>query len=468
MNANKNEWKHLDTYLTEFKTITKSFIDNLDERNVASPVTTIESNYFPEHGHTFLETIETLKQTIIPNLSASRGGRYWGFVTGGATPISTFADWLVTTFDQNVSKDGDSITTAIEHQTIAWICSLFHLPNSFKGSVTTGATAANVLAAITSRQYVGNQQNIDIAKEGMAHVDVDIFSACPHASMLKALGIAGFGQNQVKKIKTLPNSEKMDVDDLVYALSRSNAKSKIVISSAGTVTATDFDSFPEIKSICRTHNAWLHVDAAFGIFDRLVNGPNGKTKGIEFADSITLDCHKWLNVPYESGIFLTQHPEMLFSSCDVPAPYLTATENQIDFMSFGIENSRRFRAFPIWLTLYAYGREGIKTWVSGNMECALTFSKWIKDHKHLELMISPKLNVVLFRTSFPNLSETEQDEKTKALLLEINRSGKLFLSPGKWDGKNIIRAAISNWQTDDEDVLIATKAIDIALGKIMM
>lgn len=463
MIPHKSDWQKIDDYLLEFGKLSKEFITMIDERPVASRHLKLNSERLPSDGKNFSDVINELRSNVIPNLSGSRGGRYWGFVTGGATPIATFADWLVSTFDQNVSKGGDSVATEIERQTLNWLKDLFYLPEELQGILTTGATSANFLGAITARQFIGSQQGLNIAKDGLFKLDVNIFSTTPHASMVKSLGMAGFGQNQITRIDALDNSEAMNVDELEKALKRSNAKGKIVIASAATVTATDFDQLEEISVLCKMYNAWLHVDAAFGIFERMLNGPDGKTKGIELADSITLDCHKWLNVTYDCGVFFTRHKDQLYVSCNVSAPYLTQTNDEPDFMSLGIENSRRFRAFPVWLTLLAYGREGISDWVKKNIEHAKLLSEWIDNSSEFELMHPCNLNVVLFRPKSDGLTEIEQDNLTSTFLEKINNDGRLFLSPGKWKNRSIIRAAFSNWQTDERDLEIAKEAfIEIA------
>lgn len=455
----KNDWNNLPNYLQEFSQITTSFIKTIEQRPVASSERLIEPSSLSEFGCSFDESTKALRDNLIPYLSASRGPRYWGFVTGGATPIATFADWLVSTFDQNVSKSGDSISTTIEQQTLTWLCELFHLPTSFKGSLTTGATAANFLATMTARQYLGKQQGIDIAKEGVFNLDIEVFSTTPHASMIKSLGMAGLGQKQISYVSNIENSEKIDCSELEKCLAKSESKGKLVIASAATVTATDFDDLVKIRALCNEYNAWLHVDAAFGIFERLINGAKGKTNGIEFADSITLDCHKWLNVPYECGVFLTQHRQELFESCDVPAPYLSSSNDEPDFMSLGIENSRRFRALPIWLSLMAYGSVGIKSWVKENINCATLLADWINNSDSYTLMHECQLNVVLFKPNTAGLDQEQANVITRKYLEEINADGRIFLSPGQWKGESIIRAAISNWQTNSEDVDIAIQAL---------
>lgn len=425
----------------------EKFYANLDDKSVACLSPTMNEQDIPVNGASFEKLHQLISEEVQPNLSASNGGRYWGFVTGGANPVATYADWLVTTFNQNVSKGGDSIATAIEHQTLKWICQLFDLPSSLKGVFTTGATAANLLAAVTARQYIGKHQGINVALEGMRNLDVSIFSATPHASMVKSLGMAGFGQNSWNKIDCLANSEAIDLTALEASLSSSQSPHKIVIASAATVTGTDYDDLLGVSALCKQHKAWLHVDAAFGIFERLIPDQETQSKGIEFADSITLDCHKWLNVPYDCGLFLTQHPALLKESCEVYAPYLADDDTHPAFMTLGIENSRRFRAFPVWATIMFYGKYGIATNISKNIEQAKKFANWIETSSSYELIKPCKLNVVLFK---PNQNAIPLD--SNACMIELNKTGKVFLTPGQWQGEPIIRAALSNWNTSNEDV----------------
>jgi len=433
--------------LTALRAQFEQFHTDLSSKDVACLSAETKEEDIPSTGISFEQLDKLISKDIQPKLSGSNGGRYWGFVTGGANPVATYADWLVTTFNQNVSKGGDSIATAVEHQTLKWICQLFDLPTSLKGIFTTGATAANLLAAFTARQYAGKQQGINVALEGMSKLDVSIFSATPHASMVKSLGMAGFGQNNWNKIKCLPNSEAIDLVALEVALSSSPSPQKIVIASAGTVTGTDYDDLEGVANLCKKHKAWLHVDAAFGIFERLIAGADRKSKGIELADSITLDCHKWLNVPYDCGVFLTQHSDLLKESCDVYAPYLAGGDTLPAFMSLGVENSRRFRAFPVWATIMVYGKAGISQNIAKNIQQAKQVANWVDASKAYELVKSCDLNVVLFKPK-ESVLHINSDECMKRL----NKSGQVFLTPGSWQGEPIIRAALSNWSTTNEDV----------------
>lgn len=435
------------TLLQAFSQQFIQFHQTLSQRDVASKSLDPLDLDFPAQGIAFRALDQLIATQVQPAISASNGGRYWGFVTGGANPIATYADWLVTTFNQNVALGGDSIATEIERQTLAWLVTLFELPTTFKGVFTTGATAANLLAAFTARQFAGLQQGIDVAKSGIGKLDVAIFSATPHASMIKSLGMAGFGQNSWQVVPCDPGKESMNVSALAQALAQSKAASQFVIASAATVTGTDYDDLVAISELCKKHQAWLHVDAAFGIFERLLSGKNGKTQGIDLADSITLDCHKWLNVPYDCGVFLTQHRPLLQASCEVYAPYLAEAQHDVSFMSIGIENSRRFRAFPVWATLLAYGQAGIKEHVQGNVRQAKMLANWLASSDKFILVKPCDLNVVLFKPNPERLTLNSEE-----CMRVLNKSGQVLLSPGKWQNQSVIRAALSNWSTSDEDV----------------
>ena len=459
MQSNKKEWDKLPEYFEIFQSLTQQYMERLDGEKAGKTVTSLADEKLSKTGLALQDCIAKLESKIIPQLSASRGSRFWAFVTGGATPVATMADWLVAVFDQNVHKSGDSVASLVELQAIKWLTELFELPETFQGVMPTGGTGCNFLGACVARQFAGKRQGIDVAKDGVYGLNLEIFTTTPHASMVKSLGMAGLGQKNITWVDAESNSEKINISDLKTKMDKSNAKSKIVIASAGTVTATDFDDLEAIADICDLHQAWLHVDGAFGVFERVVNGANGKTKGIHRADSITVDCHKWLNVPYDCGVFLTQHLDLLEESFDVPAPYLVNRSGRPDFMSLGIENSRRFRALPVWLTLLAYGRDGIKSWVENNIRLSKELAHWIDNSQGYELSYPCQMNVVLFRVNSANLSDTEANERTVQLIQDINEDGRFFVSPGVCQGKEAIRLCISNWQTDDGDIEIAKQVL---------
>ncbi|WP_409526373.1 pyridoxal phosphate-dependent decarboxylase family protein [Nitrincola sp. MINF-07-Sa-05] len=447
-----DDFQQLDQLSTHVADWCQSFLQSLPDRKVAilgDPTLTDDplDNPLENTGIGASAAFEQFTRHIAPLLSASAGPRYMGFVTGGTTPAAMLADWIVATADQNVSSPGDSISTAVELQVMQWLRSLFHLPEHFEGLLTTGATASNLLGILCGRQYAGLQQGIDIARQGLAQAQIEVFSATPHASSVKSLSLAGLGREQLTQINCLPDTEAMDVTSLKTALEASKSPGKIVLASAGTVTGTDFDDLEAVAALCKTHNAWLHVDGAFGLFSRLLPERRHLSKGIELADSITSDGHKWLNVPYDCGIFYTRHTHLLQQTCSVAAPYLATGVATQSLMDWGIENSRRFRALPVWMSLKAYGRDGYQALVEENCRQASCLADWIEASPDYELLAPCKLNVVIFK---PRVDDAEVGR----VLQRINESGKVFMTPGVWQGHKGIRAAFSNWRTTQEDMEI--------------
>jgi glutamate/tyrosine decarboxylase-like PLP-dependent enzyme len=408
----------------------------------------------PDAGLGLTAVWQAFLRDLAPGFNASAGPRYLGFVTGGVTPAALAGDWLTAVLDQNVASTGNSIATGVELQVLDWLGQLLDLPAGLVGSLTTGATAANLLGMVCARQHAGWRQGRDIARDGLGAASIQVFSATPHASSHKVLGLIGLGREQMTAVPCLPNSEAMDVAALAQRLAASPAAGKIVIASAGTVTGTDFDDLNAIGVLCRMHHAWLHVDGAFGLFSRLDPTRRAWTDGIAQADSITCDAHKWLNVPYDCGVFLTRHPDLLQQCCSVSAPYLANDDGLPALMDRGIEQSRRFRALPLWFSLLAYGREGLRRVVEQNCRQAALLADWLDRSPDFDLLKAPNLNVVIFRP--------EQGDAA-GCLRRLNAAGEVFMTPGQWQGRAGIRAAFSNWRTADADVERVCRALARAL-----
>jgi glutamate/tyrosine decarboxylase-like PLP-dependent enzyme len=415
-----------------------------------------------ESGQGAAAAIDAFSQRIMPHLSGSVGPRYLGFVTGGVTPAALAGDWLAAAVDQNLAVPGDSIATQVSLQALGWIMDLFALPRrDFDGCFTTGATASNFLSLIVARQWAGEVASTSPADTGgNGGGGLKVFSATPHASFIKVMGLSGLGRDHVRAVDTLAEREAMDPADLDWRLATAGPGPKMVVASAGTVSTADFDDLSRVAEVCRAHQAWLHVDGAFGIFARCVPDLAPLAAGLELADSITGDAHKWFNVPYDSGFFLTRRIDLLERACDLDAAYLASEGAEPRFIGRGIENSQRFRALPLWLTLKAYGREGAAAVVKSCCAHASALGAWIEAAPEFELLAPVKLNVVIFRPLAPE--GRDPSAFNKALLARLNADGKAFMTPGQFAGNQGIRAAFTNWMTDGTDLPIITEALRAA------
>ena len=412
-------------------------------------------NQLPNQGLGTLKAVDEFNERLRQVIVASAGPRYWGYVIGGTTPASIVGDWLATVFDQctfATAGQGD-ISANIEVETIQLLRQLFSLPDTYQGGFVSGATMSNFTCLAVARQWAGQQLGVDISNYGMVP-GITVLSAEPHASAIKSLAMLGFGRNNVVRINYLEgNREAMDVHDLEEKLKGLNGKPAILISSAGTVNTVDFDDMTAISKLKETYNFWWHVDGAFGGFAACSPTYQHLLAGWENADSITIDCHKWLNVPYDSAIFFTQtkHRQVHIETLQpLNSPYLGDLLTHVNYQTLVPESSRRLRALPAWFTLMAYGKEGYLTIVETNIRLAQSFGTMLADSDYFELLAPVRLNTVCFSLAG---SEAEP-ERVKTFLATLNESGLVFMTPTIYKGRAGIRAAFSNWRTTDADVAL--------------
>ena len=402
-----------------------------------------------------VEFIQRFESIIV----SSTGSRYLGFVTGGSTPAAIVGDWLATIFDQNsqtVKGQGD-ISANIEFETIQLLLDLFNLPKDFLGGFVTGATMSNFTCLAVAKQWFGSQLGKDFAKDGISE-KVTVLSATAHSSSIKSLSMLGIGSNNLIKIKTLEgNREAIDIEDLEQKIQELNTKPFILISSAGTVNTVDFDDFEAISKLKEKYNFWWHIDAAFGAFASCSSDFKHLLHGWENADSITVDGHKWLNVPYDNAVFFVKEQHKLLqieTFQNTNAPYLGDPLDNFNYLNFLPENSRRLRALPVWFTLKAYGKKGYQEIVDNSIHLTQQLGQFIEQNNHLELLAPVRLNTVCF-----SLVGDENQEKVAQFLSNINDSGKVFMTPTVYNNKKGIRAAFVNWRTTETDLEIVKEVI---------
>lgn len=404
----------------------------------------------PLRGESALQTIQYFKQHYAPYITNSAGPRYFGFVTGGSTPAAVAGDWLVSAFDQNACGSNDTIAPQVERQTIHYFKQLFGLDNVYFGSFVTGATVSNQVGLTLGRQWVGEQLGKDFSVEGVYGVaPVKVVSATPHSSVIKSMAVLGMGKNTLIKIDTLPDREAIDIHALEKYLQSIN-EPVIVVANAGTVNTVDFDDLEAIGKLKRKYKFWLHVDAAFGGFAALSEKYAHLVQGINHADSITIDAHKWLNVPYDAAMQFTRHKKLQLKVFQNSAAYLGDPEQSPDYFHYTPENSRRWRALPSWFTLKAYGKEGHREIVERNSATAYSLGQKIEHSEDFKLLAPVRMNVVCF-----TLKETATFDEIRSFLNAIRDDGRVFFTPTLYKGTPAIRAAISNWQTSEADIQLA-------------
>jgi glutamate/tyrosine decarboxylase-like PLP-dependent enzyme len=451
----QQDLKDIENILEKVKQQGIDFLNSIDIVPTSTKNSIAADGNLNDSGLGALSALDEFNQRLAPLMVSSAGPRYWGFVTGGATPASVVGDWLTTIYDQNTqaTKAQGGVSALIEIETINLLLQLLDLPKSFLGGFVTGATMSNFTCLAVARQWFGKQLGKDFAKNGISE-SIHILSATPHSSSIKCLAMLGIGSQNFTKIKTIEgNREAIDIADLEKNIASLNGKPFILISSAGTVNTADFDDFNAITKLKQKHNFWWHIDAAFGGFSACSPKYKHLVNGWENADSITIDCHKWLNVPYESAFYLVkeQYKNLQIETFqNTNAPYLGDPLENFSYLNFLPENSRRLKALPVWFSLLAYGKQGFQDIIENSVAMALQFDDFINQNENFELLAPTRLNNVCF-----TLAGDHNQEKVNQFLMNLNDKGKVFMTPTVYENRKGIRASFVNWRTNENDVQIA-------------
>jgi glutamate/tyrosine decarboxylase-like PLP-dependent enzyme len=408
----------------------------------------------PEEGVGTLAAVGELAARANEAATRSSGPRFFHFVVGGGTPAALAADWLTSAYDQVAYAWASSpFASRLEQVAVEWLRQLFELPGEFGGVLTTGATMANFVALAAARNRWAERHGVDVEADGVAGLPAPVIlsSGYLHPSAAQAIGMLGLGRTNIRRLAK-DDVGRLDLTALEHELSSSSGTA-IVIANAGEVNAGDFDPIPEIAELCERYRAWLHVDGAFGLFARLAPATKALTDGVERADSVICDGHKWLNVPYDCGFAFVRELERLPRALNVGAPYLPAAEDpHPNFGFLSTENSRRARALAVWATLRAYGRAGYRQMVERHLALAQHLATGVDNAPELERLADVPLNIVCFRARPQGLGEPDLNEFNDRLGSAIRADGRVFVGTTSYANRTALRPAIVNWQTQTGDV----------------
>ncbi|MET9883645.1 pyridoxal-dependent decarboxylase [Streptomyces sp. NPDC006430] len=409
----------------------------------------------PLHGTGTQAALADFERRWAPRLSASAGPRYLGFVTGGATPAALAGDWLTAVHDQNSNTALDAAGQDLERETIGWLRSLFHLTPAHTGTFVSGATMSNTTGLAIAREWLGERLGVSPSEDGAAALGpVRVLSGAPHSSIAKALSVLGLGRSSLVPVPTLPGREAVDPTALDRALADTPGPT-VVVANAGTVNTVDFDDLRAVAALKDRHDFWLHTDAAFGAFAALSPQYAHLTDGLDASDSVCVDLHKWLNVPYDSAVQFTRRPDLQARVFQNAAAYLGPLGDRPDLVHLTPENSHRLRALAAWFTLRAYGREGHREIVERDIACARALGTELEQDPAFRLLTPVRLNVVCF-----TLAEDPTQARLTALREAVQE--EVFVTPTVYAGTPALRAAFSNWRTTQADVRRAAQALRTA------
>jgi glutamate/tyrosine decarboxylase-like PLP-dependent enzyme len=436
------------------------FLDALPDRLVwdsaAEPLLGDLTGALPEQGVGTLAAVERLLRVGTASATASAGPRFFHFVIGGSTPAALAADWTVSLLDQNAfvrasSRFADTTETVV----LDWLRDLVGLPDEWGGALTASATFANVTGLALATHWWAERHGVDATADGIVGLPrmPVLGGGYVHPSARKALQMLGHGRDTVE-VFTRDGVGRIDVDAVAHRLSELDGSPAVMLGTAGEPNAGDFDPLADLADLAEQHGAWLHVDGAFGIFAALSPRTAHLTAGVERADSIAADAHKWLNVPYESGFALVRRPERLGRAFGMPgAAYLPGPDDpRGGYGLLGPESSRRARALPIWATLAAYGRAGYRALVERHCELAAHLAARVDAAPDLQRLADVPLNVVCFRYRPAGLPEPVLDSLNRGLGEALLDDGRVYAGTTVYDGKVALRPAISNWRTTAADL----------------
>jgi len=439
----------MDSLLNTTLAAAQRYLGSLDERPVAQnpkreALLEALGGALGEAGLAPEQVIEQLARAADPGLVASSGKRFFGFVVGGTLPAALASDWLVSTWDQNAAFYSSSPAAAVIEDVVSeWLLDLFGLPHGAAVGFVTGCQMANSMSLLAARHALLQRAGWNAARQGLngaPRVRL-LTSAEAHGTIDRALALLGFGTAAIERV-ACDSQGAMRADALRAALAASDELT-LVCAQAGNVNTGAFDPFNEIGPLCREHGAWLHVDGAFGLWAAASPRLRTWTEGIEYADSWATDGHKWLNVPYDSGIVIVRDPAHLLGANDYSGDYLVRTQGEREGYAFTPESSRRARAIPIYAALRQLGRSGLAQLVERDCVLAQRAAQRLAAGG-ATILNDVVLNQVLF--TFP--ARTDLDP----LIAAIQADGTCWLGGTVWRGQRALRIAVSGWQTTQDDI----------------
>ena len=395
-------------------------------------------------------------------LALNSGSRFFGFVIGGVTPAALAGDWMTSLYDQNAFGELDCMDRQIEDEAIEGLKELLGLRKDFAGSFTSGATMATTNALACAREWAAVRQG-KTANDGIYGLERPVvLSAFAHASIYKGLSILGLGRNSIIEYGKLPGRDRGDVARLETELKKAAGKAVIVIANMGTASTGDLDDLRAIADLKKKYGFWLHVDGAVGALAMASPEYRGLYDGVEEADSITIDGHKWLNMNYDCAIALIrkEYREMQYRTYAQAVRVNDNWTESTPLEHLGNEGSRRFRALAVWMNLMAYGKGGFREMVERDCRLAAGLADMLEESGVYQVHRPVLINGFAFTLNKPDISGKEVQDLERA----IREEGTTYLNMADVDGVPHLRCSFSNWSIEEEDMKKVAEAL-VRIGK---
>jgi glutamate/tyrosine decarboxylase-like PLP-dependent enzyme len=451
----KNPFMH---FMNPFSVIAEKYISGINENPVYPSRDSLEhlqelNKPLSENPVSAEEILKLLDTTVAPATVKTSGGRYFGFVTGGSLPGALIAKLMATVWDQNAAMYVMSPAAALLEEIAGnWLVDLLGLPAQTAVGFVTGATMANFTALAAARHTLLRKAGWDVEARGLFHApEITVITGEEvHVSLLKALGLVGFGKERIIRVPSdgqgRVRAEKIPA----------TPGPTILCLQAGNVNTGAFDPFEEILRN-KKENRWVHIDGAFGMWAAASPTTKPLVTGMEWADSWATDAHKWLNVPYDCGLVFVKEQQSLFNAMSASAAYLPETGKRDPFQ-YAPEMSREARGIPVWAALKSLGRAGLAQMIEDHCAKARQFADGFRQ-AGFQVLNEVVLNQVL--VSFGDAAITHE------VIKKVQEDGTCWCGGTSWQGKTAMRISVSSWATTDVDVSISLAAILRVAGEVI-
>lgn len=414
----------------------------------------------PEVGSDSSTVIESLVRAAEPGLMGTAGRRFFGWVIGASHPAGVAADWLTSAWGQNSGNYPVSPAAAVAEQVATgWLLDLLRLPSEASVGFVSGATLANFVGLVAARGHVLRKVDWDVEADGLFGAPpVAVFiGAEAHATVFSSLRLMGFGDRRVIQVES-DGEGRMNLPNLAVALNNHSGPA-IVIAQAGHINSGAFDPVGAIADLAHEHEAWVHVDGAFGLWARACPSRASLAEGVEKADSWATDGHKWLQTPYDSGYAIVRDPEAHRRAMTIAASYLSSSSDGIrDPAQYVPELSRRARGFATWAVIKALGKQGIASMVDRHCNLARLFARLLAEEPGVRIHNDVVLNQVV--VSFgPSDSEEERDHWTREVIAALQEDGTCFAAGTQWQERWMLRLSVISGPTTEADIRASADAI---------
>jgi glutamate/tyrosine decarboxylase-like PLP-dependent enzyme len=409
---------------------------------------------------------EQFRRDVLPYPTGNVHPRFWGWVIGTGTPLAMLADMLASGMNPQVAEFDDA-PAVVENQVIGWLVELLGMPAGTHGLLVSGGSMANFVGLAVARNA---RAGYDVRERGVHGADLPQLivyaSSETHSSVRKAVELLGLGNQALRRIAVRPDYT-IDIAALRQAIAEDRTAGHrpiCVVGNAGTVNTGAMDDLAALAGVCRDEGLWFHVDGAFGALAAISAALRPLVKGIELADSVAFDLHKWMYLPYEVGCTLVRDQAAHRATFTVSPAYLASFDRGIaaggfPFAERGVQLSRGFRALKVWMSLKAHGVQAFARLIEQNVRQATYLVDVIAAHPRLELLAPAPLNVVCFRYAVPDLDDGALNAINQEILLRVQESGLAVPSHTNLGGRFAIRVAITNHRSRREDFDLLAKAV---------